>query len=464
MKKIFTMAVKNLLDFHYKKILYVNLNEDHYSYVCIKDNELFFTEEEKKSGKISEWFLNFSESPLCCNTDRRRIREFANIDYIKELCSSNPHNRISLQFQRKYNLDDAEYSIIEMELVPTEEANKSNMFLFIRDITKEQLKSQNEIREALAIAENICEQNEGLIADMQKTQRLIHETLNSSLWRMDFDEEGIMNSISWSDEFRRMMGYTNEFDFPNILESWTERIHNDDRDYVLKEYFDTIDDYTGQKTFEAEYRFKLKNDEWHWFRSSGRLSRRSDGTPESYVGLCIDITDKKLNEDRFAKLEHEAAIDKLTGLYNRRAFDTAIEQMNTMATTVDYSIIALDVNGLKTLNDNIGHFAGDNLLKAAANCIKLFFGPSSRCYRTGGDEFVILTLDTIEDVEEYRAMFKECVAAYSDENIDHLTISIGIIRIKDYPFVSLSEMLKLADANMYKDKDEFYKTTGLKRR
>lgn len=461
----FQLAVKNLINQHYKRIIYVNLDEDRYADIEIQNDTIFLSKNPEKCGKISDWFLTFADNPLCFERDRRRIREYGNIDYIKRLCKESTNNHISFQYQRKYNLDDENYSVVDMELIPSVDFNSnSTMFLFIRDITEEELKSQNEIREALTIAENICQQNESLIADMQKTQRLIHQTLNSSLWQMGFDEDGTLQSINWSNEFRHMMGYTDELDFPNILESWTERIHDEDRDFVLKEYFDTINDYTGQKTFEAEYRFKLKNGNWHWFRSSGRLSRRSDGTPESYAGLCIDITEKKLNEDRFAKLEHEAAIDKLTGLYNRRAFDQAIEQMNTMATTVGYSIIALDVNGLKTLNDNIGHYAGDNLLKASANCINTFFGNSSHCYRTGGDEFVILTEEPIDDVEEYKAAFKECVAAYSDDHIDHITISIGVIRIKDYPFVSISEMLKLADQKMYQDKEEYYRTTGLTRR
>ena len=76
----------------------------------------------------------------------------------------------------------------------------------------------------------------------------IHEMLGSGKWTMDFDETGTMVRVNWSDEFRRMIGYQGMDDFPDVLESWSDLLHPDDRERVLKEYNETISDYTGHKT------------------------------------------------------------------------------------------------------------------------------------------------------------------------------------------------------------------------
>ena len=86
----------------------------------------------------------------------------------------------------------------------------------------------------------------------------IHEMLGSGKWTMDFDEAGMMVRVSWSDEFRRMLGYRGTDDFPNALESWSDLLHPDDREHVLKEFGETISDYSGQKTYDVEYRLLTK--------------------------------------------------------------------------------------------------------------------------------------------------------------------------------------------------------------
>ena len=121
----------------------------------------------------------------------------------------------------------------------------------------------------------------------------IHEMLGSGKWTMDFDEAGAMVRVSWSDEFRRMIGYQGTDDFPDVLESWSDLLHPDDRERVLKEYNETISDYTGQKTYDVEYRLRTKNRGYRWYRAIGKPTRRPDGSPITYVGVFIDITKQK---------------------------------------------------------------------------------------------------------------------------------------------------------------------------
>lgn len=130
-------------------------------------------------------------------------------------------------------------------------------------------------------------------AHKEATIKAMHEALGSGMWAMEFDEEGNMISVEWSDEFRRMIGYTDEKDFPNKLSSWSDLLHPECKERILKAFHDAIADYSGKKNYDVEYRLKTKSGEWRWYHAIGRLLRREDGTPLSYVGMFVDINDKK---------------------------------------------------------------------------------------------------------------------------------------------------------------------------
>ena len=111
----------------------------------------------------------------------------------------------------------------------------------------------------------------------------IHKAMGSGRWSMEFDEHAEMTSCTWSDVFRNMLGYKNEQDFPNRLESWSDLLHDEDRERVIREYWDTVRDYSGEKTYDVEYHLLTKNAGWRCFHAAGRLSRREDGSPITFV-------------------------------------------------------------------------------------------------------------------------------------------------------------------------------------
>ena len=161
-----------------------------------------------------------------------------------------------------------------------------------------------DIEEAMLIADREMYTNKAILKDTNErriaahkeaTIRVMHEALDSGMWGMEFDEDGNMTSVVWSPEFRKMIGYKDENDFPNKLESWSDLLHPDDKEAVLKEYYDTINDYSDRKKYDVEYRLKVRNGEWRWFHAIGRLLRRDNGIPLSYVGMFVDITDKKFS-------------------------------------------------------------------------------------------------------------------------------------------------------------------------
>ena len=142
------------------------------------------------------------------------------------------------------------------------------------------------------------------IERQQTAMDMIHTAMGSGLWSMEFDQNARLVSCTWTDVFRRMVGYESEEDFPNQLESWSNLLHPQDKDRILLEYWDTVQDYTGEKTYNVEYRLLTRHAGWRWFHAAGRLSRREDGSPITFVGLFVDIdTEKKLA----AQLEQQKA-------------------------------------------------------------------------------------------------------------------------------------------------------------
>ena len=170
----------------------------------------------------------------------------------------------------------------------------------------------------------------------------IHEMLGSGKWTMDFDEAGVMVGVSWSDEFRRMLGYHDTEDFPDVLESWSDLLHPEDKERVLKEYRETIYDYTGQKTYDVEYRLLTKNRGYRWYRAVGKPTRRPDGTPVTYVGVFIDITDRKEMMQELARQRESLSSALAEANQANKAKTAFLSNMSHEIRTPMNAIIGLD--------------------------------------------------------------------------------------------------------------------------
>ena len=183
-------------------------------------------------------------------------------------------------------------------------------YVFVEDATEKYLKAMDDARTAQLAQERL----EALEALEHETTalKLVHEILRSGMWTMEFDRQGQMISVSWSQEFRAMIGYHDEEDFPNVLSSWSDLLHPEDRDRVLKQYYDTINDYTGKSLYNVEYRLLTKDRGYRWFRATGKLSRQEDGTPITYVGMFVDITERKETAEKLQEQHRllEEALDK----------------------------------------------------------------------------------------------------------------------------------------------------------
>ncbi len=170
--------------------------------------------------------------------------------------------------------------------------------------------------------------------------------------------------------------------------------------------------------------------------------------------LRFFVSNSLAAKERQERLRMLSYNDMLTGLYNRNKYIKTVESY-TENVLENIGVAYLDLNGLKRTNDQFGHEAGDRLIKNASSEISAVF-PNS-CYRVGGDEFVIISMDTEKDV--FENMIDE-LKTHSREN--RISISVGAMWSDKCD--DLKKLLKAADKLMYDDKKKYYENTPYDRR
>lgn len=192
------------------------------------------------------------------------------------------------------------------------------------------------------------------------------------------------------------------------------------------------------------------------------------GTPNiDYRGwmknICNGLECMRRNlhiKSMYSKLRIEALTDSLTGLYNRYAFNKYVEEI-TKEVGVGRSgknmlFIMADLNYLKTINDTFGHLAGDTALRAAGQALLSVCGENERCYRFGGDEFMIIgsgeySKDKIDSLISGIERFLDDYNA-SANNPFNVMISMGVVYTKITDESQIDKFIRAADEIMYSNK------------
>ena len=124
----------------------------------------------------------------------------------------------------------------------------------------------------------------------------------------------------------------------------------------------------------------------------------------------------------------------------------------------------MDINGLKAVNDGLGHEAGDELIRGAAACIVNAFGTGRSCYRTGGDEFVVLTPMSREEATSVLMALNQETRRWRGEKAKSLSVSAGFALSQDYDGLTSEALVRESDKAMYEAKAAYYRKTGRDRR
>ncbi len=114
----------------------------------------------------------------------------------------------------------------------------------------------------------------------------------------------------WSDELRRLLGYAHgdQTGFPNIVSSWSDRLHPDDAGPTFASFSACLNDRTGRTGYDVVYRLRMKDNQYRWFRAVGGVARDAQGRPLRACGSLIDIHDQKSQLERMELLDQHAGV------------------------------------------------------------------------------------------------------------------------------------------------------------
>lgn len=237
--------------------------------------------------------------------------------------------------------------------------------------------------------------------------------------------------------------------------------------YYISRYVH-IDD--RERVFEA---FRIENVQQHLLQNPVyTISYRTsdEQAPHYYQVRFTRVKAEKADEelvifgyqciDKYMKMRIDLYTDSLTGLRNRHSFDQAQLELQEAPLDQDLVFVSLDVNGLKPINDNLGHMAGDELLCGVANCLNDTLSSLGHIYRTGGDEFIAILHADQQKLQQALLRLDEAIDQWQGEQVGHLSVSHGFASAAQEPQASVKDLIALSDRRMYQAKALYYKHGG----
>ena len=208
----------------------------------------------------------------------------------------------------------------------------------------------------------------------------------------------------------------------------------------------------GRRSIVGEF----VNNATGWFRAQYiRVGGELDREPEVVIYTIRNIDADKRREEQLIRISRT---DELTRVFNRHCYEQDMADIRLHGMEDDLAIISADVNGLKAVNDSLGHAAGDELLRGAAFCLLSAVGASGKVYRTGGDEFMAIV--HTRDCAALLDAIHQKAADWRGAIVDGVYISAGCASRAEQPAASIEDLEKLADARMYAEKKRYYELTG----
>lgn len=206
--------------------------------------------------------------------------------------------------------------------------------------------------------------------------------------------------------------------------------------------------------YDAEFRIRKSSGDWSWVRARGRVVERdAGGRALRLAGTYADINARKIAEDR---LRHRAEFDTLTDLPNRASFIERLQQAMGRATPDSpLALLFLDIDHFKTVNDTLGHEAGDQLLKEFASRMRASMRQSDTIARLAGDEFTVI-LEGLRDADDAKKLAAKLVeklrapTALAGRMLE-VTASVGVA-LWNAGDTDDAELLRRADAALYEAK------------
>ena len=288
------------------------------------------------------------------------------------------------------------------------------------------------------------------IAELEAAHRRI-EVANDSggigVWEFDLAAETLL----WDTQMCRLYGLA-AHTTTVTADFWEQRVDPRDRNRLARETELAI---TGAAPFDTEFRIILPDGGLRYLRSAARLIRDDDDAPRLVVGVNWDVTEARtLASD----LEYRASHDELTGLMNRSAFDTELRSVLDRVHDAggEHTLLYIDLDQFKVVNDACGHSVGDRLLREVAELLSGCLRDGDVLARLGGDEFgALLTNCDAADGHNVASALCRTIESY---RLFHAGVgyrvgaSVGLVQV-DAHWSGTQDLIQAADSACYVAKD-----------
>ncbi|WP_342771496.1 bifunctional diguanylate cyclase/phosphodiesterase [Pelagibacterium sediminicola] len=259
------------------------------------------------------------------------------------------------------------------------------------------------------------------LARLSRRLELALETSQVGVWEMNV----ATGEMSWDDRMNELYGVPGNGPACDY-DTWRDRIVPEDVERAEREFHEAL--RTGER-YVSSFRIMTPDGQLRHIRAIGALYQDQGAAPR-ILGVNIDATSDALLSEALmraktqaeaknfeletakARIEHNALHDPLTGLPNRRYLDDVLEMhaRRVARVPISASILHVDLDRFKQINDTLGHAAGDAMLIHAAGVLKSAVRQSDFVARIGGDEFVVFCLGEKTD-DELRALADRIIAA-----------------------------------------------------
>jgi len=295
------------------------------------------------------------------------------------------------------------------------------------------------------------------ISRRKQAESLLRESEARLRLAMDAAQMGMWYWETSTDEFEYSSGVNALFgraaDAPKVsYAALLDVLHPEDRELFEATMRHAIKQASD---FQADYRVVWPDGTIHWLSNRAQVYRDESGWAQRMVGVVMDITDRKMAEQRVAHMAHH---DALTGLPNRVLLRDRIQQAIAQAhrSGARIAVLFIDLDRFKMINDSLGHELGDRLLQSVASRILVCVREGDTVVRVGGDEFVIV-IPGVENTADASTVASKILEVLGNPfhlhgNDLHAGASIGISL---YPTDGLDAetLMRNADTAMYAAKD-----------
>ncbi len=284
----------------------------------------------------------------------------------------------------------------------------------------------------------------GIVSDVER-RALALTGAGDMIWDWDVSADKVFTSH----ETEHVLGLKR-----GVLEGpaaqWLEILHALDRDRFRASLDSIVEQRRGR--LNQDFRLRASDGHYLWFTLKARPVVGSDGEVVRVVGTLTDVTDFKNAEER---LLFDAVHDNITGLPNRELFIDRMEAAFAFArsdTNIRPSVMVIDIDRFKQVNDSVGIAVGDSILLTIARRLSRLLKPQDTLARLSGDQFAVILLSEREPArivaatETLRRALRAPIA-FNDREI-FLTASIGLALAETQPHRT-EEVLKDAELAMY---------------